>query len=121
MSTAGILNSLGASSGVASGNARTQQMAAEGSSAVQNFMTYMKETPAQQMESSWLAAHHLTLQQLNAMPPAQRLAIEKQMEQDIKNEITKKVQAASSGGAAGTTGAASAATAVMASDISAVS
>lgn len=76
-------------------------MTAEGSDAAQSFLSYMKETPAQQLESSWLAAHGLTQKEFDALPPAQKLAIEKQMEQDIKNEIAKKMQGASAGMGAG--------------------
>jgi DNA-binding transcriptional regulator YdaS (Cro superfamily) len=53
------------------------------------FLNYMKETPAQQMEDSWLANHHLTTKQLAAMPAAEREAIEKRMQAEIKEKITQ--------------------------------
>jgi hypothetical protein len=53
------------------------------------FLNYMKETPAQQMEDSWLANHHLTAKQLAAMPAAEREAIEKRMQAEIKEKITQ--------------------------------
>jgi hypothetical protein len=106
MSTSGILGGSDLSgTQSASGTAttsRAQQMAAEGSNAAQYFMNYMKETPAQQLEASWLAAHGLTQKEFDALPPAQKLAIEKQMEQDIKNEIAKKMQGAATGAGVGT-------------------
>ncbi len=61
-------------------------------SATQTFLNYMKETPAQQFEDSWLAAHHLTEQQLANMSPAQREGIIKEMQQDMQAQITKKLQ-----------------------------
>jgi hypothetical protein len=64
--------------------------ATSGNSAVQDFLAYMKETPAQRMEDSWLAAHGLTRDALNAMPPAQREAVLKQMAQDIADETKQQ-------------------------------
>lgn len=63
-----------------------------GNAAEQAFLNYMKETPAQQMEDAWLKAHNLTRQQLAAMSPQQRDAIEKQMAADLKQQIQQKVQ-----------------------------
>jgi hypothetical protein len=34
--------------------------------ATQDFLDYMKETPAQRLEDAWLASHHLTRKQLEA-------------------------------------------------------
>jgi hypothetical protein len=61
--------------------------AASASSPEQEFLDYMKETPAQQMEDAWLKAHHLTRAQLAAMSPQQREAIEKQMQADITAKV----------------------------------
>lgn len=66
--------------------------------AEQTFLNYMKETPAQRMEDAWLASHHLTRKDLDAMSPEKRQAIEKQMAEDIKHQIkqaTDKKSAAS--------------------------
>jgi hypothetical protein len=68
----------------------------DGNSAMQFLTNYLKETPAQRMVDSWLAQHHLTEKQLDAMPPKQQQAIRKQMAEDIK----KKVQEQTGGGAA---------------------
>jgi hypothetical protein len=65
---------------------------ASSSDPAQAFLDYMKKTPAQRMVKAWLAAHHLTQQQLDAMPPAQRTAIERQMAQDIQNETREKAK-----------------------------
>lgn len=58
----------------------------------QAFLNYMKETPAQRLEDAWLASHHLTRKQLEAMSPAQRQAIEKQMAADIKEKLKQEAQ-----------------------------
>jgi hypothetical protein len=60
---------------------------ADPTSPEQEFLNYMKETPAQQMEDAWLKAHHLTRAQLAAMSPQQREAIMKQMQADITAKV----------------------------------
>jgi hypothetical protein len=60
--------------------------------ATQDFLDYMKETPAQRLEDAWLASHHLTRKQLEAMSPDQRKAIEKQMETEIEAQIKQAAQ-----------------------------
>jgi hypothetical protein len=54
---------------------------------VREFRNYMKETPAQRLEDSWLAAHHLTRQQYEAMSPKDREGIQKQMAADLKEQV----------------------------------
>ncbi len=61
--------------------------ASAGDTAKQIFLNYMKESPAERLEDAWLASHHLTRKDLEAMSPEKRQAIEKQMAQDIKNQI----------------------------------
>jgi hypothetical protein len=71
----------------AASSASSLGAAASASSPEQEFLDYMKETPAQQMEDAWLKAHHLTRAQLAAMSPQQREAIEKQMQADITAKV----------------------------------
>jgi len=102
MSTIGIGNGSAAAQAVAATSSpmtKAQKETAEGNAAVQSFLNYMKETPAQRMEDAWLAAHGLTQKELDAMSPAQRLAVQKQMADDIKTEIEKKMGTASNSGA----------------------
>lgn len=80
----------GASSNAAA--SAPSQSTSKGAQAAQNFLNYMKETPAQQMEDSWLAAHHLTEKDLAAMSPEKREAIEKQMAADIKRQLEQQAQ-----------------------------
>ena len=63
----------------------------------QQFLDYMKKSPAERMVNSWLAAHHLTREDLEAMPPEKRDAILKQMAQDIKTEVEQKIEAQQKG------------------------
>ena len=68
-------------------------------SAADSFLSYLSETPAQQMSGQLLAGHHVTAQQLAAMPSAQREALNKQIGEDIKsrlNQQTQKTQSLSS-------------------------
>ncbi|HEU0117932.1 MAG TPA: hypothetical protein VFR09_04800 [Alphaproteobacteria bacterium] len=59
----------------------------------QAFMNYMKESPAQRMIDEWLKAHGLTEESLQKLPAAQREAVEKQMAQDIKQQLEQKATA----------------------------
>jgi len=84
-------------------NSAAQNSAASGAnayapgSAERNFLDYMKKSPGQRMIETWLKAHHLTQAQLDAMPPAQRDAVLKQMAQDIKNEIDRQTAESAKG------------------------
>ena len=55
-----------------------------------NFLDYMKESPMQRMIDAWLKAHNLTEKDLESMSPEKRDAIEKQMADDIKNQIERE-------------------------------
>lgn len=59
---------------------------------IQKFLNYMNETPAEKFEDQWLAAHHLTRDDLKNMTPEKRAAIMKQMQQDMELAIKKKIQ-----------------------------
>ena len=53
--------------------------------AVQNFLDYAKETPAQRMRDSILKSMGLTEADLNSMDPAKRKAVEDMITQKIKD------------------------------------
>ncbi|HEY1722345.1 MAG TPA: hypothetical protein VGG27_13975 [Magnetospirillaceae bacterium] len=109
MSILGIFGTVGgassaqpAAAGSSASSGMSSKAASESNAAVQSFMNYMKETPAQRFEDSWLAAHGLTEKELNAMPADKREAILKQMAEDMKKDVqqaTQKKLAQSSGGA----------------------
>ncbi|HTZ77396.1 MAG TPA: hypothetical protein VMC10_05800 [Stellaceae bacterium] len=70
--------------------AATGQSTDVAGSAAQSFLKYMNETPAQKLEDAWLKEHNLTRAQLDAMPPAQREAIEKEMAADIQQKLKQQ-------------------------------
>lgn len=88
MSTVGNVGSIGLSTSAAGGN--SSSAASQSGSTAQWFLDYVKETPAQRWEQSWLAAHGLTEQELNKMPSQQRDAILKQMANDLKQAMQQK-------------------------------
>jgi hypothetical protein len=51
---------------------------------VQAFMDYMKETPAQQMFTSFLGSQHISQSQYDAMTPQQQEALMQKFEQQLK-------------------------------------
>lgn len=58
-----------------------------GDNAVQDFMDYMKESPAQQMFTNFLSSHHISQNEYNAMSPQQKEALTKQFEQELKQQM----------------------------------
>jgi hypothetical protein len=84
-------NAAGTSSAVQTSAQISAQTPAGGSNSALQFLTdYLKESPAKRMEDAWLAKHHLTEQQLAAMPSAQQDAIRKQMADDIKKKLQEQ-------------------------------
>lgn len=57
--------------------------------AADDFLAYMKESPAERMMDSWLAAHGLSKEALAAMPPEKRDAILKQMAKELQDQIAQ--------------------------------
>jgi len=55
-----------------------------GGSGVQAFMDYMKETPAQQMFTSFLGSQHISQSEYDAMTPKQQEALMQKFEQQLK-------------------------------------
>jgi hypothetical protein len=61
--------------------------ASQDNSVVQDFLNYAKESPAERLRASILKSMGLTEQQLDQMPPAQRQAVEKKIEETIKQKL----------------------------------
>jgi hypothetical protein len=61
--------------------------ASQDNSVVQDFLNYAKESPADRLRDSILKSMGLTQEQLDKMPPAQRQAIEKKIEDIIKQKL----------------------------------
>lgn len=82
------LSSPGPAAGSGSGaKASSSASAAQGNSVVQDFLNYAKESPAERLRASILKSMGLTEQQLDQMPPAQRQAVEKKIEDIIKQKL----------------------------------
>jgi len=62
---------------------------AAGSSAVDDFLAYMKKSLAEHMADAWLAAHGLDREKLKAMKPEEREAVLKQMAEDLKKQMAE--------------------------------
>ena len=68
-----------------------------GSTAVDEFLAYMKKTLAERMADAWLAAHGLDRAKLKAMKPAEREAVLKQMAEELKQQLQQATEAAKTG------------------------
>jgi len=51
------------------------------------FKNYMKMTPAERMEDSWLKSHGLSKEKLAAMSPEDREKVMKQMKDEIEQNL----------------------------------
>ncbi len=67
-----------------------------GSSAVDEFLAYMKKSLAERMADAWLAAHGLDRAKLKAMKPDEREAVLKQMAEELKQQLQQATAAAKS-------------------------
>jgi hypothetical protein len=63
----------------------------------QEFLSYMKQTPAQRMQDNWLRQHGITKAQFDAMTPAQQKALIDQMKQEIEDKMKQAAQSAPNG------------------------
>ena len=59
---------------------------------VASFLNYMKKSAAERYVDAWLAARNLSKEALDAMPPEQRKAVLKQMEEDIKRQMKEELE-----------------------------
>lgn len=59
---------------------------------VATFLNFMKKSAAERYVEAWLAAHNLSKEALDAMPPEQRKAVLKQMEEDIKRQMKEELE-----------------------------
>jgi len=71
-------------------------------SAVQDFLDYAKETPAQRMFDNWLSSQNITMSQYNAMPPAEQAKLVAAYQEYIKEHMYDALVGT---GTAGTTAA----------------
>jgi len=80
--------SFGAVSAAAPRSAATSAVT-KTNSAVDDFLNYMKESPAERMTDTWLAAHGLSKEKLAAMSPEKREAVLKQMAKELQDQVTQ--------------------------------
>lgn len=85
--TASVALNRNSSSSASQSSAPTK---AANNSAADEFMTYMKKSPAERMEDTWLKAHGLSKEKLAAMSPKDREAVMKQMKTDIENNLKEQ-------------------------------
>ncbi|MDR3527527.1 MAG: hypothetical protein P4L57_09625 [Rhizomicrobium sp.] len=57
-----------------------------------DFLAYMKKTPAQRMEENWLRAHGLSEEKLAAMSPEDRAKVMKEMKDDIEQKLKTQTE-----------------------------
>jgi ketol-acid reductoisomerase len=67
------------------------------SSAVDEFLAYMKKSLAERMADAWLAAHGLDREKLKAMKPEDREAVLKQMAEELKQQMQQAAVDAKTG------------------------
>lgn len=65
--------------------------AASGTDAETTFMNYMKETPAQRFQDSWLAQHGISKADFDAMSDTQKQKIIAEMKQDIEQKAKEQM------------------------------
>ena len=59
---------------------------------MQEFTDYMKQTPAQRMQASWLAQHGITKEQFDALPAEEKQKLLAQMKQEIETKIKQSME-----------------------------
>lgn len=62
-------------------------------SAADEFLEYMKMTPAERLQDSWLRAHGISKEEFDAMSPEEQQKILAQMKQDIEEKMKREANA----------------------------
>jgi hypothetical protein len=75
--------------------ASSQNSSAATSNPVQWFMAYAKESPGQQLFTSWLGSQNVSQAQYNAMSPQEQQKLRAEFEQHLKTEMAPSAYAAS--------------------------
>ena len=81
------------SAAAARGGASSSATRTPPKSAVEDFLNYMKESPAERMADSWLAAHGLSKEELAAMSPERREAVLRQMAKELADRAKQQISA----------------------------
>jgi hypothetical protein len=59
------------------------------SSAADEFMNYMKMTPAERMQANWLSSHGISKEKFEAMSPEEKQKLLAKMKHEIEEQIKK--------------------------------
>jgi hypothetical protein len=73
-----------------------------GNSAVQDFLSYMHESPGERMFDSWLGSQHMSRQQFESLGPAEKQKVMERFRRELEEKMKSKLD-----GTADTTGAVS--------------
>lgn len=68
--------------------------------AVQDFMEYAKETPAQRMFNDWLTSQNITMSQYNAMPQAEQTKLTSEYREYLKEHLQNELAGTGTAGLA---------------------
>jgi hypothetical protein len=67
---------------------------ASGTSARDQFLAYMKETPAQRLQDAWLAQHGVSREEFEAMSADQKQQLLDEMKREIEEKTKDKLEKA---------------------------
>lgn len=56
------------------------------------FMDYMRQTPAERMQYTWLAQRGISKEQFDAMSPEEKQKLLNQMRQEIEQKVQRSVE-----------------------------
>lgn len=71
--------------------ATRQQDTSSTDSTVQDFLSYLKESPAQRWFDKFLAAHHLSKDDFNAMSSAEKQKLIDEFKREMEDQMKKKM------------------------------
>jgi hypothetical protein len=77
-----------------SGSTAAPRTAGTGNGAVQDFLSYMHETPGQRMFDSWLGSQHISKEQFAAMSPADKQKLVERFRRELEEKMKGKQDAA---------------------------
>ena len=93
-----LLDATDSSSATASSTDASSDASSE--SGLEEFMRYAKETPAQRIFDSWLGSKNMTVDQYNAMTPAEKQKLTDEFEAQMKAKLGSEATASATAVAA---------------------
>lgn len=89
-----------ADSSASSDGKQAQKSNQEGGAVEEEFMNYMKKTPAERMFDSWLERHKISRGQFNALSPEEKKKLVDEFKQEMQEELRRKYGTSSFSGSA---------------------